>query len=190
MPKPDKGTVIQRLQELLQQAQNFERLGSDFHRTADFANWKSDVDSWLRAGSPHTDDQYSDFLNLRFEPIAYTSTSYRHDAEERWRRDLKRARHTIERAIENIQRDWTIPDGSAATATNPTPGGPTFINLNIQQTSLTVRAALEEIASAMEAKDQAEGTSFKNKIEKWAENPVVKTVLEAGLGAVLKRYAP
>ena len=73
---------------------------------------------------------------------------------------------------------------------NPTTGAPTFINLNIQQTSLTVRAALEEIAGAIEATDQAEGTSFKEKIEKWAKNPVIRTVLEAGLGAVLKRYAP
>jgi len=188
MPRPDKETVIQRLQELLQQAQTFERRGSDFHRTADFSNWQSDVGSWLRAGSPHSDDQYSDFLNLRFVPVSYISD--RLDAEERWRRDLNRAQHSIKRAIENIQRDWTIPDENAGTATNPTTGAPTFINLNIQQTSLTVRAALEEIAGAIEATDQAEGTSFKEKIEKWAKNPVIKTVLEAGLGAVLKRYAP
>jgi hypothetical protein len=189
MPRPDKETVIQRLQGLLQEAQNFEKRHSEFHRTADFSNWQSEVDSWLRAGSPHTDDQYSDFLNLRFVPISYTST--RSDAEERWQRDLKKAQHSIERAIENIQRDWTIPNGDASgAAPNPTPGGPTIVNMNIQLTSLNVRSALEEIANAIEAKDQAEGKGLKAKIEKWAENPVIKTVLEAGLGAVLKRYAP
>lgn len=187
MPRPDKETVIQRLQALLKQAQNFEKSRSDFHRTADFANWQSDVDSWLRAGSSYTDDQCSDFQNLRFVPISYTST--RTDAEERWQRDLKKAQHSIERAIENIQRDWTIQSGIAGTATNPT-RGPTIVNMNIQLTSLNVRSALEEIASAIEAKDQAEGKGFKAKIEKWAENPVIKTVLEAGLEAVLKRFAP
>jgi hypothetical protein len=49
---------------------------------------------------------------------------------------------------------------------------------------------LEEIAGEIEAKDKAEGASFKDKIDKWAKNPVIKTVLEAGLGAVLKRYGP
>jgi len=117
MPRPDKETVIQRLQELLQQAQTFERRGSDFDRTADFSNWQSDVGSWLRAGSPHSDDQHSDFLNLRFAPVGYISD--RLDAEERWRRDLNRAQHSIKRAIENIQRDWTIPDENAGTATEP-----------------------------------------------------------------------
>lgn len=61
--------------------------------------------------------------------------------------------------------------------------------MNIQLTSLNVRTVLEEIAGAIEAKDKAEGANFKEKIEKWAENPVIKTVLEAALGAVLKRYA-
>lgn len=185
MPRPDREKVIERLQALLLRIPVLEGLGSDFYRTADFSNWQSDVESWLRAGSPHTDDQCSDFQNLRFEPISYTAD--RKDAEARWRRDLKKAQHSIERAIENIDQDWTPPRlANTDTATDPPRSGPTFVNFNIQHTSLTVRAALEEIAREIEEKDQAEGKSFKKKIEKWAENPAIKTVLEALLNAALK----
>jgi hypothetical protein len=188
MPSPDKDTVIQRLQELRQQVQNFEKLDSDFYRAADFETWQSDVDRWLRAGSSYTEDQCSEFVSLRFEEIGWHSD--RAQAEKLWQHALKRTQHLLDRAVESLQRNWTISNGNAGTAEKPTQGAPTFINLNIQQTSLTVRAALEEIANEIEAKDQAEGTSFKKKVEKLAENPAIKMVLEAGLGAVLKRYAP
>jgi hypothetical protein len=186
MPKPDKKIVTQRLQDLLRAAQNFQKLDADFHRTAEFENWHSEVDRWLRAGLPHTDDQWSNFLSVRFVEIGW----YSEDPQvEFWQNALKKAQHLLGQAIESIQQEWTIPDGIAAPATNPTLGGPTIVNMNIQLTALNVRTALEEIAGAIEAKDQAEGKGLKAKIEKWAENPAIKTVLEATLGAVLKQYA-
>lgn len=171
MPSPDKGTVIQRLQDLLRQAQNFDKLDPDFYRSADFENWKSEVDRWLRAGSPYTDDQSADFLSVRFVEIGWYSDR---PQVEFWRNALKRAQHLLNQAIENIQQDWMISNGSAGTATNLAPGGTTIVNMNIQLTSLNVRTVLEEIAGAIEAKDKAEGANFKEKIEKWAENPVIK----------------
>lgn len=86
MPSPDKGTVIQRLQDLLRQAQNFDKLDPDFYRSADFENWKSEVDRWLRAGSPYTDDQSADFLSVRFVEIGWYSDR---PQVEFWRNALK-----------------------------------------------------------------------------------------------------
>jgi hypothetical protein len=87
MPRPDKETVIQRLQDLLRQAQSFERRDPDFCRAAEFENWHSDVDRWLRAGSPHTDDQQFNFLSVRFVEVAWHSDR---PQVELWRNALKK----------------------------------------------------------------------------------------------------
>ncbi len=82
-----------------------------------------------------------------------------------------------------------ISNGSAGTATNLAPGGTTIVNMNIQLTWLNVRTVLEEIAGAIEAKDKAEGANFQGEDREVGGKSGYQTVLEAALGAVLKRYA-
>ena len=186
MPAPDKQIVIERLQKLLIQTETFERQDSSFRRTAAFDLWLSDVESWLQKGSPHIDEQRNEFQSLRFAPVSYYSAPHRNQFEESWRSGLRKARHFINRAIENLANDWATPSANAEAVANHAPSGLTIINQNIQYNSLTVRAVLEEIAREIEAKDQSKGKSLKRTIDKVAENPTTRTVLETILGVALK----
>jgi hypothetical protein len=185
MPTPDKQTVLERLRKLLQQAERFSEQPASCYRTAEFDIWQREVMSWFGKGAPHTDEQWHEFQGLRFTPISYTDTSAR-TREERWHGSLKIARHLIERAIENLVEDWAPPSGNAEATADRAPSGVTIINQNIQQNSLTIRTVLEEVAREIEVKDPAEGKGFRKTIEKWAENPAIKAVLETLFSAALK----
>src|SRR5277367_7008187 len=110
MPTPDKDTIIRRLQNLHHEGQLFDKRDSHSYRSAEFRIWRSEVGSWIGKGSPHTDEQYSEFLTLRFIPFGYFSNSgWNQSHDERWHSDLKIAQHLIGRAIENLQQDWASP---------------------------------------------------------------------------------
>src|ERR1700686_3539934 len=106
MSTPDKKIVIERLQKLPQQAEIFDRHDSGFYRTADFEIWLSEVGSWLHKGSPYTDEECDKLPSMRFTPISYYTGNWGQNKEDRWHGGLKMARHLLERAIENLDKDW------------------------------------------------------------------------------------
>ena len=173
---------------MLKRAEELHRQGPRASGSGDFLNWRRDVVRWLKAGMPYTADLKIPFLNLRFQGIhQWVSES----PADPWNVAFEQTRHILGTAIENLQQEWATPSATNRSTSVPTvAGGPSnvIINANIQLNSLTVSQVLAEVAGEIEKVDKAEGRGLKERMKKWSENPAVKTILEAGLGAVLKRY--
>jgi hypothetical protein len=183
---PDNQTIAARLNEMLKRADELYKQGPRAYGTGEFLNWRRDVVRWLKAGMPYTADLKIPFLNLRFERINEWVSESPVDA---WNVAFEQTRHILGTAIENLEQEWATP--SATNRSVPAiAGGPSnvIINANIQLNSLTVGQVLDEVASEIEKVDKAQGRGLRERMKKWSENPAVKTILEAGLGAVLKRY--
>jgi hypothetical protein len=186
MPAPDKSTVIHRLRKLREQTEIFEKLKSSTFGRADFGIWRSEVHSWFQQGSPYTNGQRDQFSSVSFTPISYTASHQ--DREQRWRDGLKMAKHLIDRAIENLEREWATPNEDAGAAASSAPSV-VFVNQNIQQNTLTIRTVLEEVAREIEEKAPDEGKGFRKAIEKIAQNPITKSILETAWDAAWKHIS-
>lgn len=185
---PDNGTIIAKLQNLLQACEVHERHGPAAFRTADFEVWQTEVFRWLKYGQPYTDSQYHGFIGLRFVLGDWETTL----PGEKWQNGLKQAEYLLTAAIEQLTQEWAIPHkappAKTGTPPNTTTISPTIINTNANlQLNVTVATALEQIGREIQKVDPAEGKRFWDRINKLAENPIFKTLLESGLGAILKQ---
>ncbi len=191
MPRPNKEIVIERLQKLLKQADELEERGPDFHQDGDFKNWSSDVEAWLKKGSPYSEAQYGEFRIVTFAPFGFNNYGFNNRVSI-WTRAFKRTRHIINQAIEHIVEEWEVSaeDIKPVVAADNASRNITILNQINQYNSLTIRDVLEGVAGEIEKKDAAEGGRFKSIIKKWGENPLVKTVLESAATAAIKSVIP
>jgi hypothetical protein len=178
---PDSKVVIEKLEALKKEAEALQRKAQV---SAEFDIWLSEVSRWLKAGGLYTRDQWGSFESLRFTPVS----DYDPDPPyEVWKKAFKIARHLMSAAIENLSNGWGLPKApEQSTNRSPSANSVVINNTNVQLNSLTVLALLSRIADEIDKVEATEGKNFKDRLRRWAGNPIFKTVLEATIGAVLR----
>jgi hypothetical protein len=92
-------------------------------------------------------------------------------------------------AIENLSNGWGLTKAPEQSPNRSPTANAVVINnsnSNVQLNSLTVLALLRRIADEIDKVEATEGKNFKDRLRRWADNPIFKTVLEATIGAVLR----
>jgi hypothetical protein len=184
MEEPGRATIASRLYALMEQARALEENDPSYKRFGEFGNWRSEVSRWLKAGGPSTLDQWAEFESLQFSRVSQYDPDPSYMV---WKRAFEITRYLVGAAIENLSQGWAPPK-IPEVAISPSASMHSIVinNSNVQLNSLTVAAILEGIANEVDKVDSVEGKSFKDKLKRWAENPLLKTILEATIGAIVK----
>jgi hypothetical protein len=181
--QPPPTTIIAKLKNLQGE---IELLKGSSPKSVEFKNWRTEVIRWLNAGKPYTRSEKLAFLNLHFmSGGTWASSSI--PSGQLWVDGLGQADHLLNDAIENLENGWSHEEEEAP---KPPPGPPAqfaIYNTNLQ-VNVSVQAVLEAIAQEVAKVDPAEGKSLRERMKRWAENPILEKLLELGVNIFMKRY--